>query len=200
MSDRNPKSDNTTERNGTKLRFVDKPFKWTGRSLKAAGLVADDFENDRKIADLCAIVPDTLERWKKHPEFKARVDELVRKMGARLEKLAIAKKHRRVSALNNRWEKMLEVIEERAKDPAALRVAGGKTGLLVLTEKVIGTGVRQVRVQEVAVDTGLLSQLLAHEKQAARELGQWTGKTEVTGAGGAPLKITFIEVRSADAG
>jgi hypothetical protein len=166
----------------------------------AAGLVADDFESDRKIADLCAIVPDTLERWKKHPEFKARVDGLVQKMGARLEKLAIARNHRRVSALNRRWEKLLEVIEERAKDPATLRVAGGKTGLLVVTEKVIGTGAKAVRVQEVAVDTGLLSQLLAHERQAARELAQWAGKSEVTGAGGAPLKITFIEVRSADAG
>jgi hypothetical protein len=55
-------------------------------------------------------------------------------------------------------------------------------------------------IMEVAVDTGLLGQLLAHEQQAAKELGQWAGKSEVTGAGGAPLKITFIELRSADAG
>jgi hypothetical protein len=198
MSDSEPKSGARPEQTGAKIPFFGKPFRWTRRALQALTLVADDFENDRKIAALCGIAMSTLEQWKKHPEFKARVGELVRKMGARLEELAIAKKHRRVAALNRRWEKLHEVIEERAKDPATLRVAGGKTGLLVLTEKVIGTGAKAARVKEVAVDTGLLSQLLTHEKQAARELGQWAAKTEVGGVGGAPVRLSFIDVRAAD--
>jgi hypothetical protein len=197
MSDSEPKSSARPEQTGAKIPFFAKPFRWTRRSLQALALVADDFENDRKIAALCGIAMSTLEQWKKHPEFKARVGELVRKMGARLEELAIAKKHRRVAALNRRWEKMQQVIEARETAPETLEAPGGTTGLLVMTAKVIGTGASAEKVREVSVDTGLLAEMRATEKQAAQETGQWADKAEVGGAGGAPVRISFIEVRAA---
>jgi hypothetical protein len=65
-------------------------------------------------------------------------------------------------------------MTERAADMA--EVPGGGTGLLV----------RQYQggAPIYKVDTGLVSligQLLAHEKQAAGELGQWTEKRDVSG-------------------
>lgn len=72
---------------------------------------------------------------------------------------------------------MLRVIEARSKDMA--EVPGGDTGLLVRKLKSIGSGENTKTVEEYAVDTGLLSELREHEKQAAQELGQWINKSNV---------------------
>jgi hypothetical protein len=58
-------------------------------------------------------------------------------------------------------------------------VPGGATGLLVRRVKRIGTGPSAGAVEEFAVDTRILRELRAHEQQAARELGQWIGRSDV---------------------
>jgi hypothetical protein len=55
-------------------------------------------------------------------------------------------------------------------------VPGGTTGLLVKDYK--GKDADQPVYK---VDTRLLAELRAHEKQAAEELGQWSEKQELTG-------------------
>jgi hypothetical protein len=52
-------------------------------------------------------------------------------------------------------------------------VPGGKSGLLVHNVKSIGSGEFAERVDLYEVDTGLLQQCLALEKQAAQEVGDW---------------------------
>jgi hypothetical protein len=66
---------------------------------------------------------------------------------------------------------------------------GGETGLLTKKLKVIGFGENAELVAEYSVDTGLLKELRAHEEQAARELGQWADKTEISGPGGGPVQL-----------
>ena len=45
--------------------------------------------------------------------------------------LEISSRNTRVQALQNRWDRMRRVIDERATSPAFANVPGGTTGLLV---------------------------------------------------------------------
>lgn len=102
----------------------------------------------------------------------------------------ISVKQSRIDALNDRWERMKQVIVERAVDPNMQHVPGGKTGLLVHQQKAIGAGPSMQIIDEYNVDTGLLKEMREHEKQAAQEMGQWTEKLNLTGA------ITFAELHA----
>jgi hypothetical protein len=88
---------------------------------------------------------------------------------------------------------MQKVIESRAAEmtlpDGTEEAAGGSTGLLVRTEKVIGTGDKATKITEYAVDTALLKELRAHEQQAAQELGQWLEKKELSGPDGGPVQV-----------
>lgn len=115
-------------------------------------------------------------------EIRDRVAEVRIEISNALKASLIRDVNARIDALQDRWERMKTVIAERAVDPAMQDAPGGKTGLLCRTEKSIGSGFDAQIVEEYAVDTGLLKELRAHEEQAARELGQWTEKTEISGS------------------
>ena len=99
----------------------------------------------------------------------SRVSELKETLSARTIVLEISSRNARIQALQDRWltlrAAIAQLMTERAADMA--EVPGGGTGLLV----------RQYQggAPIYKVDTGLvrlISQLLAHEKQTAEELGQ----------------------------
>lgn len=100
----------------------------------------------------------------------------------------ISSRQNRVDALNDRWHRMKQVIDERAVEPGIENVPGGSTGLLVRSHKMIGSGRDATVVEEYGVDVGLLKEMRAHEQQAAQELGQWADKTEISGPNGGPLQ------------
>lgn len=163
-------------------------FELTPRREKAALLVAEDQVSDTQIAAEVRIAQRTLERWKKVPEFAARVEEHRAALRAAIVAKGIADKQNRVDALDDRWHRMQRVIEARAE--AHQKAPGGETGLLVRQVKFVRVhhpdgddddGPRYHEVEEYAVDTGLLRELRAHEEQAAKELGQWVDKQETTG-------------------
>lgn len=158
--------------NGTK-------FQWNMKRERAALLVAEDKLTDEAIACELEIGRQTLVRWKKTPEFKARVSKIIEKVRAKLESEGLRNKRNRLKALNERWEKMAEVIRQRAQTHKDI-ASGGNTGLLVRQVKGIGKGEDFQVVEEYAVDTGLLREMREHEKQAAVELGEWTEKREHT--------------------
>jgi hypothetical protein len=60
-------------------------------------------------------------------------------------------------------------------------VAGATTGFIVKVVKTIGSGQNQQVITEFKLDKDLLEAFLAHEKQAAQELGQWIEKRDLTG-------------------
>jgi hypothetical protein len=81
------------------------------------------------------------------------------------------------------YQRMLQVVEERAADASMATVPGGRTGLLVRQIKVLGTGPNQKLVPEYVVDTGLLlREIRATAQQAAEELGQWKSDADATAA------------------
>lgn len=170
-------------------------FRWTSPRDQAAIDAAADVLSDTEIAAKAGVSRQAYTGWKAHPEFQARVAEIIAEANRRLEKQAIRHKTQRVAAQHDRWVRMQQVIAERADDHEWSHVPGWSTGLLVHRQKQIGGGRDAQIVDEFEVDTGLLAEMRNTEKQAAQELGQWTeGKTthEHTGVNGDPIR--FIEV------
>lgn len=163
-------------------------FPWTRRSLTAARLLAEDELSDAAIAEQVGVAPRTLARWKTDSRFTARVSSHVEAWKTRIRQQGIAVRERRIKALNDRELLMARVIAERAGHADFKDIPGGTTGLLVRSWKVAG----DTAYPEFAVDTGLLAELRAHEKQAAQELGQWVEKGEIRGSREAPLVVEHI--------
>lgn len=148
-------------------------FEWTKPKVEAAELLAARNLPTHEIAERVGIARSTLWEWKRLPEFAARVEEIVEEHRAETRRIGIADKERRLAALNDRWNRLRRVIEERAEDPAVAAAPGGTTGLMVRQLKSVGAGDSAIVVEEFSVDTGLLKELREVEKQAAVELGQW---------------------------
>lgn len=182
-------------------------FRWDGRRERAAVLLAEDELSDQKIADEIGVNKKTLELWKRSPEFATRIVEHVKALEAEALKFAIAKKRKRVAALQDRWDRMQQVIVERGanedlgvyrfeRDPETQEITGThivpgwSTGLLVRKET--------QNTLEFKVDTGLLAELRDHEKQAAQELGQWIEKAEQSGPNGGPIQLTTRYIEMSD--
>jgi len=144
----------------------------------AAQLVADDRLTDREIAEQCGIDKATLERWKLQPTFRDRVQAIIEAYAKRALKHGIARRERRVGVLNDLHNKMLQVIDERAKSKDMAAVPGGKTGIVTKTLKGIGKGEDFQAIEEYRVDTGTIAEIRDVQKQAAEELGQWIRRTE----------------------
>jgi hypothetical protein len=180
------------EKNGNETT----PFNWTGQKQRAAALLAEDGLPDARIAARLKVTDRTLRLWKAHPEFAARVKQVVAELGERSLRFAVGRRHRRVKALDRRWRKMKRVMAQRAAAPEMATVPGGTTGLLVRKVKSMGAGENAREVEEFEVDTGLLKELRELEKQAAQELGQWAEKRELSGPNGQP--VAFVEVRLTD--
>lgn len=149
-------------------------WRWSHARETAASLVADDTLSDMEIASKAGVGKATLERWKKVPQFYARVLEIreaLRKTAVEVAlQYGIANCRERMVCLNELWNRLQRVVSERAKAPDMQNVPGGRTGLLVRRVRSIGG---DETVDEYAVDTGLLQELREYAKQAAQEMGQW---------------------------
>lgn len=155
-------------------------FEWTEPALQAAELVAEGRLSDTSIAVKCGFSRSTFYRLKNTRNFRAKVNELVSEIELRIMSRGIARRGQRVKAKNDRWYGLKHIIAERGADPDMQTVPGGKTGLLVRTQKILGKGQDAQVVTEFAVDTGLLAEMRALEKDAAIEKGEWTEKRDVT--------------------
>lgn len=167
-------------------------MKWTKRKEQATLLVAQDELADEEIAARVGVTRCTLARWKRDPEFMARVQEILTAIREAIVARGISERQNRIDAYNERWLKLRQVIDGRAADPLMANVAGGDTGLLVASPVLVkcyeaGTGEtltpmkQSIVMYEYAVDTGLLKEMRETEKQAAIELGEWQEKMNVSG-------------------
>lgn len=160
-------------------------WQWNERRERAALLLAEDGLTDLEIATACGISRPALVKWKTAPEFQQRIAEIVSRRKDAALRYSIAQQDRRLAAMDDRWQRLLQVIAERAEEMDGA-VSGGGTGMLARTIKLSNTG---VQVEEYVVDTGLLKELRGLEEQAAKELGQWIERKEHTGKGGGPILI-----------
>lgn len=181
--------------------MISGPWNWTKAREKAAELLAEDSLSDEKIAEACGVTRVTLHFWKQREEFTNRIAQHVQAFREEIRAEGIANKQNRIDALNDRWHRMMTVIDERAEAEENQDAPGGSTGLLVRDYKMVGFGPQARFVETFAVDTGLLREMRETEKQAAQELGHWTEKRDITSAGKAVMPATFtitIDRRDAD--
>jgi hypothetical protein len=162
--------------------------------------VARDELVDESIAKQVGISRSQLWRWKQHPEFRSRVEAVANKLGDISRRFTIAKFNARLKALDDRWHGLQAIVEARAADPAMQEAPGGDTGLLVRRRRMLGTGKNAVEVVEFVVDTRLLRELRALEKQAVIETGQWVDKVAPTDPSGGeewqPSGFTEEEIKT----
>jgi hypothetical protein len=114
------------------------------------------------------------------PHVAARIEELRQADGALVCSSGIRSSPARVTAMEQRWVGMRTIIAERAKDPEMQEVPGGKTGLLTVDYKLLGSGENAIIKRIYKVDTPLLYELRAHEEAVAMELGQRIKRSEST--------------------
>lgn len=159
------------------------PFVWNTKRERAAQLVAEDLMADTKIAAEVGVELRTLTLWKSVPAFKQRVAELVGVLREQIMQQGVANLATRIRSADERWRKLQAVIDARAQasqldSEEVGRPAGAETGLIVLTS------VSKQGDKIYAVDTGLLAEMRNLEMHVAKQLGQWTEKSDVTSAGG----------------
>ena len=165
----------------------------TPRQRKAAQLIAADELEDQQIAALVGVTPRAVAAWKIREDFKSEVNKILVAYNNKVMRRGIALRMKRVERLNDLHERSVQVIEQRAQDPALVGVPGGNTGMVVKsyrnivnpkTGKLVGAPVHEY-------DTGIVRSILDIEKQAAQELGQWSPEVESRGYSG-PIKLTVV--------
>ena len=119
-------------------------------------------------------------RLLRNAEVCRRVKELQQILADGVIKLEISDRNARIQAYQDRRDRMRALMDARAQDPAMATAAGGKTGLLVRTVKMIGSGPNAYEVEEFGFDAALQREMRELEKQAAIESGQWVEKQDVS--------------------
>jgi hypothetical protein len=133
----------------------------------------------------------TLKDWSSRHDWQARLVAIAEQERAAIIKRGVAERQNRVDAYNDIWDRLRGVINSREREhpQSDYAAAGVDSGLMVLTVKFLPNG---TRVEEWAVDTGLLKELREYGKQVAVELGEWSEKKELTGAGGKEVLIRVV--------
>jgi len=98
---------------------ADRRWSWSQARESEASLVADDTLSDIEITSKAGVGKATLERWKKVPKFYARVHEIregLRKTAAQVAlQHGVANCRERMMCLNELWNRLQRVVNERAK-------------------------------------------------------------------------------------
>lgn len=165
---------------------------WTKQREKAAKLAAEDALTNEQIAASIGVTRQTVDYWRLKPEFRARVASIVSAYADAIRDEGIANVKNRVAALNRDFDATETIIAERAVSPEVQQAPGGKTGRIVRTLKMLGSGDSGREIEEFGYDTALEQSRLAILKQAAQDLGQWTEKKELSGKNGAPLVTVYL--------
>lgn len=180
------------------------PRFWTKARVMAAQLIAEGQLTNKQIAQHPKVHKS--EPWlyetKRTPWFKARVKELVDELAEDARRIGIANQRTRLEEQNARWEGMIEVRRQRAREYGGKfdGIPGVSTGLMVPIARLVkvynvyadsedeidehGPGEgdtlysakRDVTVIEWEYDAALEAAQSRLEKQVAAELGQTADK------------------------
>lgn len=170
-------------------------WSWNKKRYHAAKLVAENEVSRERLCEMVGISLPTFYNWFRTPEFKAKVAEYQADIDAEMMRLPIAKKNVRVARLNDLQRRLELVVTDREEAYSQdEQVIGGRSGAIVKQYKSVGYGKESRIVEEHAFDAALFREIRAIDEQAAKELGQWVDKGELTGKNGTPLQLTEIVI------
>ena len=149
-------------------------FAWTAEKERAVGLLAQGASH-REIAKQ-GVGRKSIERWKRHPEFVGRLQDLVGAVREQAKRKLLGKKEFRIQILEELYSRQRAIIDERAADPEMQAVPGGRTGLLV-RKAVVSSGTL-IRYEYVA-DTALSNEIRKTLQQVALEVAEGRQKVDV---------------------
>lgn len=158
-------------------------FEWDARAENAVVLLVEGKLTFPAICEQLQISRTTLDRWRKHPQFEAEVENLRENYRKAILNHSIARQEVRIAAAQDRHERLSKAIDARREFYSGLNakavaegkeppIPGGETGLVY--EKMTAHG------PELRIDTETPKALLEHEKQVAQDLGQWEEKSAPT--------------------
>lgn len=145
-------------------------FTWTAKKEAAALELALDNLSIEAIAKKVNLTDRAIYKWKKRPEFQARVEEHLKAIRQEMATVGILSKTVRARRLQKRFDQCNKAIEMQ------LAASNG-----------------------MSVNAALVKEERELAKQAAQEAGQWTEKTDVT-SGGAPLARAEVLIQLPDNG
>jgi transposase-like protein len=146
------------------------------RRERAAIMAAEGIHTDEEIARAAGVTRRTVQRWRQDASFMARVGAICDTFSTNLVARGIVERQARLDAYQRAFDKLEQVIAERAADPSMQEIPGGKTGLVVRRYKSIGAGESASIVEEYEVDTPTLKEIRATLQQTAQDAGQWSEK------------------------
>jgi hypothetical protein len=149
-------------------------FEWTAEKERAVGLLAEGASH-RDIAKQ-GVARKSIERWKRHPEFARRLQDLVGAAREQAKRTLLGKKEARIQILEELYSRQRAIIDERAADPEMQAVPGGRTGLLV-RKTVVSSGT--LISYEYVADTTLSNEIRKTLQQVALEVGDGRQKVDV---------------------
>lgn len=164
------------------MAFVPRPKveELTTRQQQALNLLVAGEHTFAEVAADVGVQPSTLWRWRhEKPAFRDALREALAIAEIDARQFAVAKRVKRVEALDEVHAGLLKVIAERKERYAQEAHPGASTGLLIKSYKAIASGASAYTEIEWAVDRPLIQALLEVQKQAAIELGQWSEKADV---------------------
>lgn len=155
---------------------------WNEASELAALLMARGRLTIPKIAAKCQVSEKTIDRWKKSPEFKTRVDEHLAAIRQRFRSEGFAVPENRIAAKRRRLCAIMGAIKKRAGRPDRGGAEWDSSGFFVQRLKSINAGDGQFDVvTEYELDTGALAALNDLEREIAIETGTYKTKIEHSG-------------------
>lgn len=142
----------------------------TARQDRAAVLYAQGELSIVSIGEQVGCTPGAIKHWVLNPLFAARVNAIRDEIAGEAMRLGVAHTVNRLRRLNRDWQRLQQIIEDRAK--AAIESGdkrpGASTGLMCDQE--IPTRIGSTTVYQR--DDALLAELRAIEERAARETTQ----------------------------
>ncbi len=157
-------------------------FNWNEVSEEAARLVAECRLGFPAIARRLGVARETIWRWRKHPEFQARVDAIHAEQMADLRRFGHLDSTRRIKNLSTRYAQLHEIAEERAESdfdehynkgggfPTYFpKPPGYDTGLLLVNREINPRGMVSLKIQ---LDKALIDAMLELDKRLAQYNGE----------------------------
>jgi hypothetical protein len=150
---------------------------WTPKRRAAARALAAGLTQEQAAAK-AGVSRRMLCYWLCRPQFRRRVDALIRRSDEACQRYAIAQRAKRIEAMNDRWQRGQRTIQARSAAYADSAVPGACEGLLARHVKVTGGGETGRTIETLETDRALLQEMRELEKAAAEEMGHRKGATE----------------------